>query len=239
MKDRIPEFQAQLQAKTTPEIIAWALEQFGAQVVLSSSMSAEDQVLTDMLLAVRPDAPIFTLDTGRLPQETHDVIQSTQAKYGRSIRIVFPRREDVEEMVNAQGPNLFYASLENRKRCCDVRKVQPLRRELTKFQAWMTGLRREQAVTRTTLPVVEWDEVFGLVKINPLASWSEQEVWAYIREHDVPTNALHEKGYPSIGCAPCTRAVAPGEDIRAGRWWWERPEQKECGLHAKGAHGAS
>ena len=174
---------------------------------------------------------IFTLDTGRLPQETHDALDATRKRYGITIDVLVPDRAELEAMVREHGSNLFYASIENRKRCCHVRKVAPLRRKLGQLDAWICGLRREQAATRTAIERVEWDEANGLVKLNPLADWTTEQVWDYIRRYDVPSNPLHARGYPSIGCSPCTRAVAPGEDIRAGRWWWETPEQKECGLH--------
>ncbi len=234
MREYTPAYAEKMKDKTAQEIVSWALLEFGVQgLVCASSMSAEDQALTDILWTQNPHASIFTLDTGRLPQETYDLIQETNVKYGRSIQMVFPDRERVKRMTNLHGPNLFYESLEKRKLCCEVRKVEPLRRELKKYRAWMTGLRRAQAVTRKDLPIVEWDEAFGLIKINPLAAWSEQDVWNYVKEKKIPYNKLHDQGYPSIGCAPCTRAIAAGEDIRAGRWWWEQPEHKECGLHVK------
>ncbi len=236
MREKIPEYAEKVRQKTAQEIVSWAVLEFGVEhLALASSMGAEDQALTDILWVHEPQAHIFTLDTGRLPQETHELIQETNAKYGRPLKIVFPEKARVEEMVNLHGPNLFYESLAKRKMCCEVRKVEPLRRELKNYRAWMTGLRRSQAVTRQELPIVEWDETFGLVKINPLAAWSEKDVWDYLKEKGIPYNKLHDQGYPSIGCAPCTRAVAAGEDIRAGRWWWEQPEHKECGLHVKNA----
>jgi len=234
MQERIANYAAQIRDKSPQDILAWALVEFGIpSVALASSMSAEDQVLTDMLWKQNKGAHIFTLDTGRLPQETHDLIQATMRKYGKALQVVCPEKADIEAMTTVHGPNLFYESLEKRKMCCDVRKVQPLRKELKKYRAWITGLRRDQATTRQNTSVIDWDETFGLVKINPLIDWSEQKVWEYVRREGVPYNALHDQGYPSIGCAPCTRAVVPGEDIRSGRWWWESPEHKECGLHLK------
>ena len=203
----------------------------GDRVALASSLGAEDQVLTDMILSIKPDARIFVLDTGRLHPETYDLMAATIKKYHMCYEVFFPDARDVEEMESECGPNLFYESTENRKRCCNVRKVKPLRRVLSTLDAWITGLRREQAVTRGSVEKVEWDEGNGLIKISPLADWSEKDVWEYIKAHAIPYNKLHDEGYPSIGCAPCTRAIKPGEDLRAGRWWWETPEQKECGLH--------
>jgi phosphoadenosine phosphosulfate reductase len=213
------------------ELLAFALERFGDRVALSSSFGAEDQVLTDMLCGISDKPRIFTLDTGRLPEETYEVIAATRARYGVSIQILFPDYKQVEEMVNARGPNLFYESVENRKLCCRIRKIEPLKRVLGGLDAWICGLRAEQSTTRTDLERVEWDETFGLLKLSPLADWATEQVWDHIRTHEVPYNKLHDQGYPSIGCAPCTRAIGPDEDIRAGRWWWEQPEHKECGLH--------
>ncbi|MFA6292119.1 MAG: phosphoadenylyl-sulfate reductase [Victivallales bacterium] len=218
--------------KDAREIIGWGLATFGTgKIALSSSLGAEDQVLTDMIMKINRGTRLFTLDTGRLPQETYDVITETMKKYGVKYEVLFPESKDVEEMEMDFGPNLFYQSIEKRKLCCEIRKIRPLRKYLSTLDAWICGLRREQSVTRTKIEKIEWDENFSLVKLNPLADWTEQDVWNYIRENDVPYNKLHDRGYPSIGCAPCTRAVKPGEHPRAGRWWWEEPEKKECGLH--------
>jgi phosphoadenosine phosphosulfate reductase len=216
---------------TPPDVLRLALDTYGARAALSSSFGAEDMVLIDMLLKIDPGARIFTLDTGRLPQETYNVIDATRQKYGARIDVFFPQPEAVQNMVAERGMNLFYHSVENRKLCCGVRKMEPLRRALSGLDAWITGLRREQSVTRTAVHKVEWDEANALVKVNPLVDWTHEDVWAYIREHHVPYNALHDRGYPSIGCGPCTRAVQAGVHERAGRWWWEHPETKECGLH--------
>ncbi|MBM4396408.1 MAG: phosphoadenylyl-sulfate reductase [Deltaproteobacteria bacterium] len=201
--------------------------------VLASSLSAEDQVLAEQAAGLDPRPAFFTLDTGRLFPESYDLVERTRERYGVAIEVVFPERAEVEAMVSAHGVNLFYRSPELRRRCCDVRKVAPLRRRLAGLSAWITGLRRGQAATRTEIARVERDAANGLVKVNPLADWDEAAVWAHVHDRGVPYNPLHDRGFPSIGCAPCTRAVAPGEDPRAGRWWWERPEQKECGLHAR------
>ena len=200
---------------------------------LASSYGAEDMVLMDLICKFAPEIEIFTLDTGRLPKETYEVMQQAKSHYNRKVKVYFPDAMDVEDFVTHQGPNAFYDGVELRKQCCAIRKVKPLKRALAGKKAWLTGMRRTQAVTRSELPVSEWDEGFNLQKFSPLTDWSNGDVWAYIRAFDVPYNALHDQGYASIGCAPCTRAISAGEDIRAGRWWWENPESKECGLHVK------
>lgn len=217
----------------TEKLIEYILNQFRDKVALASSLGAEDQVLTHIMLKLNPEANIFTLDTGRLNPETYDVLEATNRKYDTKIEVVFPDFKRVEKMVNEQGPNLFYESVENRKLCCQIRKVEPLKRKLSGLEAWITGLRKAQSTTRNTLDVVEFDEKHGMLKFNPLADWSHEDVWGFIKKHDIPYNKLHEKGYASIGCAPCTRAIGDGEDVRAGRWWWEDPQSKECGLHIK------
>jgi phosphoadenosine phosphosulfate reductase len=221
-------------ADSTPqEVLEWALSELHPSIALAWS-GAEDVAVVDMMVKINPEARIFTLDTGRLNPETYDVIDRVRDKYGINLEVMFPDSAAVEEMVRESGVNLFYQSVENRKLCCKMRKVQPLRRQLGTLDAWVTGLRADQAVTRSALKKVEIDEAFGgIIKVNPLAGWSHEDVWNYIRANDVPYNELHDKGYPSIGCAPCTRVVEEGEDIRAGRWWWESPETKECGLHVK------
>lgn len=225
-----------LETKSAQEIVAWALETYGDKIALASSFSIEDVAVIDMMMKVRKDARIFTLDTGRLNQETYDVMDAIKSKYDIKLEVMFPEREAVETMVREKGFNHFYDSIENRKECCKVRKVQPLRKMLSTLDGWITGLRSEQAVTRSDTPVVEIDEAFGgIAKVNPIISWSEEQTKAYLKENNVPYNALHDKGFPSIGCAPCTRAIKKGEDLRAGRWWWEDPKFKECGLHAKDA----
>jgi phosphoadenosine phosphosulfate reductase len=203
------------------------------RLVLASSQSIEDQVLTHLVCAVTATPRIFTLDTGRLFPETYETMERTMQRYGFRYEVLAPDTRELEEMVRTHGPNLFYRSVELRKLCCAVRKTHPLRRVLSTADAWICGLRREQSVTRRSVEKVEWDDAFGLCKINPLADWTEAQVWECIRANKIPYNALHDQGYPSIGCSPCTRAVKPGEDIRAGRWWWENPEHKECGLHVR------
>ncbi|MDA0999704.1 MAG: phosphoadenylyl-sulfate reductase [bacterium] len=206
-----------------------------APAAFANSLGAEDMVLTDLIARHAPGIEIFTLDTGRLNPETYALLDEVRRKYGIGIRVLFPESEAVEEFVNRHGPNAFYESAGLRKTCCFIRKVAPLGRALEGKTSWITGLRQEQAPTRGSIAVQEWDDAHQLHKFNPLAGWTHDEVWAYIRENDVPYNGLHDQGYPSIGCAPCTRPIAEGEDIRAGRWWWEDPHSKECGLHPASA----
>ncbi|APR03563.1 phosphoadenylyl-sulfate reductase [Thauera chlorobenzoica] len=205
----------------------------GGELTFANSFGAEDMVLSDLILANALPIEIFSLDTGRLPAETYTLIGEVERRYGTKLKIYFPDAGAVENYVRSHGINAFYDSVELRKACCGVRKMEPLRRALAGKKAWITGLRAAQSVTRSGLPVREFDAANGLDKLNPLSDWSETEVWAYIRIHDLPYNALHDQFYPSIGCAPCTRAIALGEDVRAGRWWWEDPASKECGLHVK------
>lgn len=231
MKDQIPELQKQFQNSSIEELLRFFLVKYQDRIALASSLGAEDQVLTDLILKINPQARIFILDTGRLPQETYAVITENISYYLRNFEIYYPQTTALELMVRQNGPDLFYESIEKRHLCCQVRKVEPLQRVLRTLDVWITGLRREQAVTRTQIEKIEWDETNNLIKLNPLAGWSDEQVWRYIKEKGIPYNKLHDRNYPSIGCAPCTRAVQPGEEIRAGRWWWEIPEHKECGLH--------
>ena len=199
--------------------------------VFASSLAAEDMVLTDMILKAKLPIGIFSLETGRLHQETLAVLDKVKTRYDHDITLYRPQPEAVAAYVEQNGLNAFYNSVEMRRECCRIRKVEPLGRALAGNKAWVTGQRRAQSTTRAELHVQEDDPAHAMTKFNPLADWSEQDVWDYIRANDVPYNALHDQGYPSIGCEPCTRAVQPGEDVRAGRWWWENPESKECGLH--------
>jgi phosphoadenosine phosphosulfate reductase len=199
--------------------------------VFASSLAAEDMVLTDLILKAGLPITIFSLETGRLHEETLAVLDQVKAKYGYEIALYRPQPELVDAYVAQNGLNAFYDSVEMRRECCRVRKVEPLGRALAGNKAWITGQRRAQSSTRAELAVQEDDTAHGMAKFNPLADWSEQDVWNYIRANQVPYNVLHDRGYPSIGCEPCTRAIEPGEDVRAGRWWWENPESKECGLH--------
>lgn len=218
------------------EILKAALELYGPRLAIASSFSVEDVALIDLALKLEPAVRIFTLDTGRLHQETYDLLDRVREKYGVKVEVYFPEAKPVEDLVRLKGPNSFYASVSDRKECCRLRKVEPLRRALAGAPAWATGLRREQSVTRQDLSPFELDEGNGgLVKVSPLYAWSQADVWAYVKENYVPTHKLHERGFPSIGCAPCTRAIEPGEDERAGRWWWEDASLKECGLHKRGA----
>ncbi|HIC48132.1 MAG TPA: phosphoadenylyl-sulfate reductase [Methylophaga aminisulfidivorans] len=209
------------------------IEQNYLPATLATSFGAEDMVLMDLICKHAPGIDIFTLDTGRLPKETYELMQTLNKHYDKKVDVFFPNTADVELFVTNNGPNAFYDSVELRKQCCGIRKVVPLNRALSGKKAWITGMRRSQSVTRAELPVSEWDDDHGLQKFSPLTDWSNGNVWAYLRANDVPYNKLHDEGYASIGCAPCTRAITMGEDIRAGRWWWEDPENKECGLHVK------
>ena len=217
------------------KLLADSVAEFGrhGEVTFANSMGAEYMVLTDIILSERLPIEIFSLDTGRLPGETYDLIAEVERFYKTKLKIYFPQAQNVEEYVQQYGINAFYESIDLRKACCHMRKVEPLGRALKGKKAWITGMRAQQAATRSTLPVREFDSNNGIEKLNPLSDWTEQEVWGYIRNRDIPYNKLHDIFYPSIGCAPCTRAIAMGEDVRAGRWWWEDPTSKECGLHVK------
>jgi phosphoadenosine phosphosulfate reductase len=229
-------FQAEgklLTGRPPEETLQWAATKFEGRVALASSLGPEDQVLTDMIVRSGLSIPIFTLDTGRLFPETLDLLQKTMEHYHIPISVYYPEGPALEKLVNRHGINLFRKNVELRQACCRVRKIEPLNRALQDLDAWICGLRREQGITRTKLEAVEWDESHLLFKINPLVDWRKDDLWRYIETHDVPHNPLHHRGFPSIGCACCTRAIEPGEDIRAGRWWWEAPERKECGLHLR------
>lgn len=222
------DFEARLAAtKATLEEIAAEF----TPAVFASSLAAEDMVLTDLILRNNLNIGIFSLETGRLHAETLGMLDAVKNTYGTAITLFKPEAAAVDAYVQQHGLNAFYDSVEMRKECCRIRKVEPLNRALAGNKAWVTGQRRAQAATRTELAVQEDDIAHGMQKFNPLADWSEEDVWHYIRSNQVPYNPLHDKGYPSIGCEPCTRAIQPGEDVRAGRWWWENPESKECGLH--------
>lgn len=211
-----------------------ALERIASEfspAVFASSLAAEDMVLTDLILKAGLPIGIFSLETGRLHPETLAVLDQVKATYGYEVTLYRPQADAVDAYVAQNGLNAFYDSVEMRRECCRIRKVEPLGRALAGNKAWITGQRRAQSTTRAELPAQEDDAAHGMTKFNPLADWLEQDVWNYIRDHQVPYNALHDQGFPSIGCAPCTRAVQAGEDVRAGRWWWENPDSKECGLH--------
>lgn len=215
------------------EVVGYFLKAYQGRIALSSSLSIEDQTLTDIIVTQDKNTRIFTLDTGRLFPETYQLIEKTNMTYGIKIEVFFPDYHEVQRMVREEGINLFYNSVESRHRCCQIRKLEPLKRAFQGLDVWICGLRREQSITRQDMQVVEWDEMHQLIKVNPLISWTEQQVWDYIKMHSVPYNKLHDRGYPSIGCEPCTHAVQPGEDVRSGRWWWESPDHRECGLHQR------
>jgi len=220
--------------KKALETLKWALGTFNPRIALASSFGAEDVALIDMMCKIIPKPRIFTLDTGRLHQETYDLMDRIRGKYDLVIEVYFPEASAVQKMTNEHGLNLFYKSVDLRRLCCQIRKVEPLNRALAGLDAWITGLRREQALTRSDIKKIEIDKEHGnIIKINPLADWTNDQVWTYIKENDVPYNVLHDQGYPSVGCMPCTRTVKPGEDPRGGRWWWEQGAHKECGLHLK------
>lgn len=233
-QDEARKLSQEFEQQTPEKLLEWAFQKFGSKVVIASSFGAEDVVLIDMVLKIHRQARIVTLDTGRLPEETYAVMDAVKFKYGVKIEVFFPDAAQVEALVREKGFYSFKESVDNRKECCRIRKVEPLRRALKNADAWITGQRRDQAVTRTEVSKVEIDAANGgIVKLNPIADWNEKKVWDYIRSHQVPYNKLFDAGYRSIGCSPCTRAVQSGEDERAGRWWWENPEHKECGLHNK------
>ncbi len=216
------------------EVLRWGFERFFPRIALSASFGSPDgMVLLDMMHQIDPaKTRVFTLDTGRLPQETYNLIDRVRDRYEVEVEVYFPDPERVQKMVRTHGMNLFYESPEKRQLCCGIRKVEPLNRALADLDAWISGLRPEQSVTRAATAPVEIDDVHdGRIKLNPLATWTKAAVWAYVNKHAVPVNALHAKGYPSVGCAPCSRAIKEGEDERAGRWWWEQPENRECGIH--------
>ena len=214
------------------EVIAWALETFGRRVSICTSFQADGMAILDMAWRLDPQVGVFTVDTGRLPQETYDFIEQVRERYQIDVDVYLPDTREVEVMVRRHGVNLFYKAVPLRLTCCDIRKVRPLRRALADLDAWITGLRRDQWASRANIRKVEIDHDHGgLMKVNPLADWTEEEVWDYLRAHDVPVHPLYAKGYPTISCAPCTRPVAEGEDPRSGRWWWEVNAPKECGMH--------
>jgi len=203
------------------------------RLTYASSLGAEAMVLVDLIWTYVPQIDVFTIDTGRLHQETHDLLDSLHERYGRTLRVIYPDATALERLVARQGINGFYRSVEARLECCRIRKIEPFRRAIAGFAVWITGLRRVQSASRAHTEELEWDAQHGLYKLSPLLEWTEEEIWQYIRQHRLPYNALHDRQYPSIGCAPCTRAVQPGESRRAGRWWWESSGPRECGLHMR------
>lgn len=219
--------------KTPQEVLKWSLDNLHPRIAMASSFGAEDVVVIDMIMKINPKARIFTLDTGRLNQETYDVMDEIRKKYNMNIEVMFPDQNETEQMVRVNGMNLFYHSIGNRKLCCGIRKVHPLNKMLSTLDGWITGLRADQTEVRLKANRIEFDEQHnGIIKINPIIEWTWEQTWDYIKKNDIPYNKLHDRGFPSIGCEPCTRAIKPGEPLRAGRWWWESDSQKECGLHA-------
>ena len=223
---------SEYESKSAEDVLRWALDTFGTRVAISTSFQAEGMVVLDMAHRIDPQVRVFTIDTGRLPQETYDLIDRVRDHYGISLEVYYPDQDELTNMVARHGVNLFYRSVSLRLLCCEIRKVNPLKRALANLDAWITGLRRSQSGTRSGIAKIEVDSAHGgIVKVNPLADWSQEQVWSYMRANDVPYNALYDKGYTSIGCAPCTRPAQPGEAPRAGRWWWEVGIPKECGIH--------
>ena len=229
--NRINSFSSIAEISNPLEILKSIAQMKGEKIVFSTSLSAEDQVITHMIFSLNLDIEIFTLDTGRMFPETYQTLQKTLEKYQKEIKVYFPAAEEVEELMTEKGAYSFYDSVENRKQCCEIRKVKPLKRALQGKTIWITGIRSEHSQNRTEMQKIEWDAANNITKIHPLLHWSNDEVWTYIKANNVPYNGLHEKGFISIGCQPCTRAVKEGEDFRAGRWWWEDTSKKECGLH--------
>jgi len=228
--EQLKQLKAESADLSTADFLLWAIERF-PDASFATSLGAEDQALLWLLEQSGKSLEVFTLDTGRLPEQTYELLQANRSFFRLPIKVMFPDTQALQSLVDQHGPNLFYDSLALRKACCGVRKVEPLKRALSGRSAWLTGQRREQSPTRSALERVEYDEANGLIKLNPLADWTSSQVWELIHSAKIPYNSLHDQGYPSLGCAPCTRAVKPGEDERAGRWWWEASEHKECGLH--------
>jgi len=231
LKNNISRVEEQLNVLSIDEVLADLSKQFPGQVTFSTSFSFEDQVITHKILSNQLPISIFTLDTGRLFAETYSVWSATNERYHSTIKAFYPDNSLLETFVAEKGPNSFYESVENRKACCYIRKVDPLKRALRNNAIWITGLRAEHSTDRHNMPQVEWDESNGLIKYHPILHWTTEEVKEFINQNNIPYNPLHDKGFVSIGCAPCTRAIKPGEDFRAGRWWWEDNTKKECGLH--------
>ncbi|MES0491708.1 MAG: phosphoadenylyl-sulfate reductase [Leptospirales bacterium] len=231
MQEFIKKHKENLEGKTPLEIIQTVSSEFPKDSVFSSSLGLEDQVISDIILTNNLPVEIFTLDTGRHFAQTYQVHERVNDKYKTRIKTYYPDTSEIEKFVNTNGPDAFYLSPELRKQCCHIRKVQPLERALKGKKVWFTGIRREQSEDRASTPVIEFDQDHDLIKVHPLVHWKIDEVWDHVKKNNVPYNALHNKGFISIGCAPCTRAIAEGEDSRTGRWWWESGDLKECGLH--------
>jgi phosphoadenosine phosphosulfate reductase len=231
MKEKVFELQEKFKQSDPLTVISWFAKAYQGKVVFSTSLGAEDQVIAQMIASLEKPVRTITLDTGRLFQETYNLLDITDKKYRLGIEVFFPENASVEAMVKKNGINLFYDSIDNRRLCCAIRKTAPMKRALEGMKVWITGLRQDQSVTRNDSTMIAWDDSMGLIKVNPLIYWTNEMVWYYLRQNNVPYNELHDNDFPSIGCLPCTRAVQPGEDPRAGRWWWESAKNKECGLH--------
>ena len=232
--EEITRLAAQLDSQSSEQVLGYALEKFHPRIALSNSLQTEDMVVLDIAWRIEPKVRVFTLDTGRLHQETYDMMDRVRDHYGVKLEVLFPDAAEVQAMVNAKGLNLFYESVENRHECCGLRKVKPLQKALAGLDAWVTGLRRDQWASRTNIQKIEIDAANGgIIKFNPIADWTQEQLDEYVNAHNVPRHALYANGFTSIGCLPCTRATKPGENPRAGRWWWEQEGQKECGLHVR------
>jgi phosphoadenosine phosphosulfate reductase len=231
--DKVTQLINKIEGKNAGEILQTLSLLHNERVVFSTSLGYEDQVITHLIFSESLTIDVFTLDTGRIFPETYSVLNSTLERYKKEIKVYYPNTEKVEDLVTKKGPFSFYESIENRKECCHIRKVEPLKRALKGYTIWITGIRAEQSGNRENMPIAEWDEANKIIKVHPLLHWSLDEVKSFISKHNIPYNPLHDKGFVSIGCQPCTRAIKEGEDFRAGRWWWEDNSKKECGLHSK------
>ena len=231
MKETIEELNKKLSNNSPENILIYFLNKYKGSIAFSTSLGAEDQALTNMIVKIDPSAEIFTLDTGRLFPESYDLIERTNKKFRIKIKVYFPFSRQIESMIQEHGVNLFYESVEKRKLCCHYRKKEPLKRALQNKEAWISGIRKEQSDIRQLNELVEWDPVHKIIKVNPLINWTEKQVWDYIDKHNIPVSPLHKKGFKSIGCQPCTRAIQEGEDFRQGRWWWEDRSKRECGIN--------
>ncbi|RYU82498.1 phosphoadenylyl-sulfate reductase [Hymenobacter persicinus] len=232
----VEDLRRQFAGQPAAAVLAAAAAQFPGQAVFSTSFGLEDQIITHLIFELNLPIRVFTLDTGRNFQETYSTWSKTRHRYGRPIETYFPEQAGVEQLLREKGPNSFYDSIDNRMECCGLRKVEPLRRALAGEQVWLTGIRAEQSANRHDMHAVEWDAGHQLLKVHPLFDWSFEQCWDFVHQHSIPFNPLHQQGFVSIGCAPCTRAIQPGEDFRAGRWWWEDQSAKECGLHSTHPH---
>jgi phosphoadenosine phosphosulfate reductase len=233
MQNKINKIQELIKDRSPEESLTLLAKEFSGKVVFSTSLGYEDQVITHFIFSNNLPIEIFTLDTGRLFNETYSVLTSTLERYKKPIKVMYPQTNELEKLVTTKGPNSFYESLDNRKECCYIRKVEPLKRALKGNEIWITGIRADQSGNRQDMPALEWDESNQIIKFHPILNWSLTDVKNYVKKNNIPYNSLHDKGFVSIGCAPCTRAIKDGEDFRAGRWWWEQNDKKECGLHSK------